>query len=79
MTDIVSIKQAFRTLNRLKVKEIVLPYNEYHKLKEVVNLHSDDGGSHNYQERFYECRRLWIFGVEVKYDGLENIFEGVDK
>ena len=65
MTDIVNIKQAFYTLNRLKVKEVVLPYNEYHELKDMVNLHSDDGGSHNFQERFDEFPRMWIYGIEV--------------
>tara|TARA_Y100000385_G_C12506286_1_gene389322 strand:- start:48 stop:260 length:213 start_codon:yes stop_codon:yes gene_type:complete len=70
MRDIVSIKQAFITLNRFKVKEVVLPYNEYHKLKDIVNLHSNDGGSHNYQERFDEFPIMWIFGVEVKHDGI---------
>jgi len=68
MTDIVNIKQAFHTLNRFKVKEVILPYNEYHKLKDVVNLHSDDGGSHNFQERFDEFPRMWIYGIEVKHD-----------
>lgn len=68
MTDIVNIKQAFHTLNHLKVKEVVLPYNEYHKLKDIVSLHSDDGGSHNFQERFNECSRMWIYGIEVKHD-----------
>ena len=70
MSDIVNIKQAFRTLNRLKVKEVVLPYNEYHKLKDIVNLHSNDGGSHNYQDRFHEFPRMWIYGIEVKHDGI---------
>ena len=70
MTDIVNIKQAFHTLNRLKVKEVVLPYNKYHELKDIVNLHSDDGGSHNFQERFDEFPRMWIFGIEVKHDGI---------
>ena len=68
MTDIVNIKQAFRTLNSLKVKEVILPYDEYRKLKDIVNLHSDDGGSHNFQERFDEFPRMWIFGIEVKHD-----------
>ena len=68
MTDIVNIKQAFHTLNRLKVKEVILPYNEYRKLKDIVNLHSDNGGSHNFQERFDEFARMWIFGIEVKHD-----------
>ena len=59
MSDIVNIKQAFHTLNRLKIKEVVLPYNEYHKLKDIVNLlHSNDGGSHNFQERFDEAIKL---------------------
>lgn len=70
MTDIVNIKQAFSTLSRLKVKEVVLPYNEYHKLKDIVNLHSDDGVSHNYQERFDEFPRMWIYGIEVKHEGI---------
>lgn len=71
MTDIVYIKQAFHTLNRLKVKEVVLPYNEYRKLKNIVNLHSDDGGSHTFQERFDDYGpRMWIYGIEVKHEGI---------
>ena len=70
MTDIVNIKQAFHTLNLLKVKEVVLPYNEYHKLKDIINRYCDDGGSHNYQERFDEFPRMWIFGIEVKHEGI---------
>jgi len=70
MTDIVNIKQAFQTLNRLKVKEVILPYKEYHELKDIVNLHSDDGGSWNFQERFDEFPRMCIFGIVVKHDGI---------
>lgn len=70
MTDIVNIKQAFHTLNLLKVKEVVLPYNEYHELKDIINRYCDDGGSHNYQKRFDEFPRMWIFGIEVKHEGI---------
>ena len=70
MTDIENIKQAFATLNRFKVQEVILPHDEYDKLKGIVNLHCNDGGSHNYQERFDELPRMWIFGVEVKYKGV---------
>jgi len=70
MSDIVNIKQAFHTLSHLKVKEVVLPYNEYHKLKDIINLYSDDGGSWRFQERFDEFPSMWIYGVEVKHDGI---------
>jgi hypothetical protein len=70
MSDIVNIKQAFHTLNRLKVKEVILPYKEYHELKDTLSLYCDDGGSHNYQERFDEFPRMWIFGIEVKHEGI---------
>jgi len=69
MTDIVNIKQAFRTLNRLKVKEIILPYKEYHELKDTLSLYCGDGGSRNHQERFDEFPRMWIYRIEVKHDG----------
>jgi len=70
MIDIINIKQAFSILNCLKVKEVILPYNEYYKLKDMVNLHCDNRGSHNFQERFDEFQRMWIYGIEVKHDGI---------
>jgi len=65
--DITEIKQAFIILSALKVKEVVLPYDEYYKLQDMVNLHSDDGGSHNFQRKFDEFPRMCIYGIEVKY------------
>ena len=63
----ITIKQSFRTLNKLKVKEVILPYKEYDMLRDQVVLHCDDGGSWNYQRRFVEPETtMSIFGVRVK-------------
>ena len=47
--DFITIKQTFRNLNKLKVKEVILPYKEYDMLRDQVVLHCDDGGSWNYK------------------------------
>jgi len=36
----------------------------------IDDQYSDDGGSHNYQERFDEFPRMWIYGIEVKHEGI---------
>lgn len=65
--DFITIKQTFRNLNKLKVKEVILPYKEYDMLREQVVLHCDDGGSWNYQRRFVEPETtMSIFGVRVR-------------
>jgi hypothetical protein len=65
--DFIIIKQTFRTLNKLKVKEVILPYKEYDMLRDQAVLHCDDGGSWNYQRRFVEPETtMSIFGVRVK-------------
>ena len=70
--DFITIKQTFRNLSKLKVKEVILPYKEYAMLRDQVVLHCDDGGSWNsilspYQRRFVEPETtMSIFGVRVK-------------
>jgi hypothetical protein len=65
--DFIIIKQTFRTLNKLKVKEVILPYKEYDMLRDQAVLHCDDGGSWNYQRRFVDPEQtMSIFGVRVK-------------
>ena len=65
--DFIIIKQTFRNLNKLKVKEVILPYKEYDMLRDQVVLHCDDGGSWNYQRRFVDPEpTMSIFGVRVK-------------
>ena len=65
--DFITIKQTFRNLSKLKVKEVIIPYKEYEMLRDEVVLHCDDGGSWNYQRRFVEPETtMSIFGVRVK-------------
>ena len=65
--DFIIIKQTFRTLNKLKVKEVILPYKEYDMLIDQAVLHCDDGGSWNCQRRFVDPEpTMSIFGVRIK-------------
>jgi hypothetical protein len=65
----VIIKQAFTVLSHLRVKEVILPWNEYHRLKDVVNLGSGDLPHIDYRE-IDGGQTMWIYGVEVKHDGI---------